>query len=222
MDSENQDIFSHLEDNRQSSLTPANPNQHDVPNNVVPTESISASRLKNNLLRLSGSITTGLSFADLIAAISTSNKLCWLINAKAAGLDVANMVAMGAPNLLEQLGEEIISTNSLHLIQHIQSELFVHINKALAADAAICIAMNSEFTDFQKEVVPTIAWFLKPSSLKLHLENGSGLLLDQIFSATNLVLTFDAGEGSWDLFLHPKETRDWQQLGLPFAPTLKK
>ena len=179
---------------------------------------ILATRCTSGLVKYSGSESSGVSLARLISSLKSQDRLCWVINAKSAGLDTEPFEKLEIRDQLAHLDKEIKTENSIHLIDHRHQQLLAQINHALGANAATCVGMKTSFEVFETQFAVVASWFLTPASLKLHIEEGSGFLVDQIFAAIDHVLVFEPSGAQWSLFTHPSDSRSWQEIGLPNTP----
>ena len=190
-----------------------NPPSQTPPNAAIFTESCNSGAIK-----YFGSESTGVPLAQLIGSLQPRDRLCWVLNAKSANLDLEQFDQLEIPDQLEPLDIEIKAQHSIHLIEHHQQSLHAQINQALGSDATSCVGITTNFATFQSQFATLAGWFLTPSALKLHIEEGSNFLLDQIFTAIGYVLIFEPKDRQWNLFLHPSDARIWQEIGLPQAP----
>ena len=169
--------------------------------------------LENGIPYFSGTTPEPNDYSPILEPLSETNKLFWLLNAKAARLELETEIA--GEDLLEHFPAEIKNDKSLYLIENVNSEKIPQWEQFIANDAAICISATADAGDLIASLKFMIAWFVKPSALKFHLENGANTFIEQLFADLNFVFLPLMGGPNWIVFVDPKNPMNAEELGLP-------
>ncbi len=228
-EADDDDIFSHLENNDVEFDGVANPFELEpivIDRPMIPADDdipeaqcqIRRQQLRNGLELFSGSLLDGSSPVDVLTSIVKQHDLYWAINTKHAGLTLSKQLKLNCPDLLKKQPEHVRFDNSLHIIPPVWTvALSKTIEIAIANDAAICFATQLAPKQVQEQITPIASYLAKASGLQSHLEHSNEFVQQQLFGVPEFIF-IQVHPDSWILFNHPARPMTWQEIGLPAAP----
>lgn len=138
------------------------------------------------------------------------------VNAKAANIRFRDALKT-LPDLYEHASDEIRESNSLHAIMNYPvGDLWKVYQAFHRHDAAVWAFVDGDPNATLKEAMLYLGWFARPSSLRLHLEQGSKALLDGLMKPFSAVALHSETSNDWAVYAKPRTM--WNEIGFEKPP----